>query len=52
MKFRNSWKSKNKQWSKFALRCRLGFVDVLTIEIDRPREFYMITILNLTIKNR
>jgi hypothetical protein len=52
MKVRNNWKVKNKQWDKFALRLRLGFFDILTIEIDISREFYMLTILNFTIKNR
>lgn len=52
MKFRNSWKVKNKQWDKFALRLRLGFFDILTIEVDVSREFYMLTLFNLTIKNR
>ena len=52
MKFRNSWKVKNKQWDKFALRLRLGFFDIITIEVDVSREFYMLTLFNLTIKNR
>jgi hypothetical protein len=52
MKFRNSWKAKNKLWDKFAIRLRLGAVDFLIIEADISREFYMITLLNFTIKNR
>jgi hypothetical protein len=52
MIFRNNWKVKNKQWDKFALRIRLGKIDVITIEVDISREFYMITILNLSLKNR
>lgn len=52
MIFRNNWRVKNKQWDKFAVRCRLGKIDFITIEIDISREFYMLTVLNFTIKNR
>jgi len=52
MKIRNSWRSRNKQRDKFAIRCRLGAIDLFTLEADISREFYMITILNFTIKNR
>jgi hypothetical protein len=52
MKVRNNWKVKNKQWDKFMIKLRLGFVDILTIEVDVSREFYMFTFLNLSIKNR
>jgi hypothetical protein len=52
MIFRNNWRVRNKQWDKFQLRIRLGKIDVITIEVDISREFYMITILNLSLKNR
>lgn len=52
MKFRNSWKSVNKQWDKVSIRLRLSSLDILTVEIDISREFYMLTVFNLTIKNR
>ena len=52
MILRNNWKVRNKQWDKFAVRLRLGKIDVFTIEVDISREFYMFTILNFTIKNR
>lgn len=52
MIFRNNWRVRNKQWDKFAVRLRLGKIDVCTIEVDISREFYMFTILNFTIKNR
>jgi len=51
MKFKNSW-SKNKLWDKFNVRIRLGAVDIFTIELDISREFYMLTVLNFSIKNR
>lgn len=52
MKVRNAWTIKHKQWDKVCVRLRLGAVDFLTIEIDIDRRFYMLTLLNFTIKNR
>lgn len=52
MKFRNNWKSSRRQWDKLSLRIRIGYFDIFTVEIDISREFYMLTILNVTIKNR
>ena len=52
MKFRNNWNTSRKQWDKFAIRFRLGIIDFLTLEIDISRDFYMLTILNFTFKNR
>ena len=52
MKFRNSWKSSTKQWDKIMIRLRLSSVDIFTLELDLSREFYLITILNFTLKNR
>jgi hypothetical protein len=52
MKFKNGWKTKNKLWDKFAIKLRLGAIDFLIIEVDISREFYMLTILNFTLKNR
>ena len=52
MKFRNSWKSCTKQWDKIMIRIRLSSLDFFTFEMDISRNFYLLTILNLTIKNR
>jgi hypothetical protein len=52
MKFRNNWTVSNKFWDRFAIRLKLGAVDFFTIEIDVTRDFYMLTVLNFTIKNR
>jgi hypothetical protein len=52
MKFRNGWDSYTKQWDKFAIKLRVSFIDVLSIEVDISRSFYLLTILNFTIKNR
>jgi hypothetical protein len=52
MKARNNWGVRSKQWDKFQVRLRLGKIDVFTIEVDISREFYMLTILNFSLKNR
>jgi hypothetical protein len=52
MKLRNNWKVKNKQWDKFQIRIRIGRIDFVSIDIDVSREFYMLTLLNFSIKNR
>ena len=52
MKAKHNWKSWNKQWDKVSIRLRISTVDFLSIEIDISREFYMLTILNFTLKNR
>ena len=52
MKFRNNWKSPNKQWDKLIIKLRISSIDLLSIEIDKTREFYCLTILNFTLKNR
>jgi hypothetical protein len=52
MKFRNNWRAKNKQWDKFMIKLRISYIDIFSIEIDISREFYMLTVLNLCIKNR
>ena len=52
MKFRNNWKSINKQWDKLSIRFRISSFDLFSIEIDINRDFYSITILNFTLKNR
>jgi hypothetical protein len=52
MKFRNSWKAATKQCDKLMIRLRISSLDVFALEIDLSRDFYLITILNLTLKNR
>jgi hypothetical protein len=52
MKFRNGWNTYTKQWDKFAIKLRFSFIDILSIEIDISRNFYLLTIFNLTIKSR
>ena len=52
MKFRNSWKSSVKQWDKIMIRIRVSSLDLFTFELDISRNFYLVTILNLTVKNR
>ena len=52
MKSRNNWKNWKKNLKQLRLSVRISSFDIVTIEIDIPREFYMITILNFTLKNR
>jgi len=52
MKFRNSWQSSAKQWDKLMIRIRVSSLDIFSFEIDISRNFYLLTILNFTIKNR
>lgn len=52
MKFRNNWKGSTRQWDKLMIRLRVSALDLFTLEIDFSRDFYLITVLNFTIKNR
>lgn len=52
MKIRNNWKTSKKQWDKLMIRLRISALDILSIEIDVTREFYLFTFLNFTLKNR
>jgi hypothetical protein len=52
MKLRNNWKTTNKQWDKIMIRFRISALDLINIEIDKSRNFYLITIFNITLKNR
>ena len=52
MKFRNNWGIPNKQWDKVQIKIRISKLDLLAIECDNSRNFYMIIILNFTFKNR
>jgi len=52
MKFRNNWNVPHKQWDKIQIRLRVGKIDFLTVEVDISREFYSLTLLNFTFKNR
>jgi hypothetical protein len=52
MKIRNNWGVKHKQWDKLHIRLRISKFDLLNIEVDISRNFYMLTLLNFTLKNR
>ena len=52
MKYRNSWKNTFKHWQTLMFRIRIFGIDFFSFEVDIPRNFYLLTILNLTIKNR
>jgi len=52
MKYRHNWKELRKQWDKLSIRVRISSVDIFSLELDYRREFYLLTVLNFTIKNR
>ncbi len=52
MKFRHNWKKRKLFWKSFTFKLRISIVDILSIEIDHERNFYGLTILNFTFKNR
>lgn len=52
MKYRNNWKNTFRHWQSLMLRFRLLGIDWFSLEIDIPRNFYLLTVLNFTIKNR
>jgi hypothetical protein len=52
MKLRNNWATSRKQWDKLMIRVRLSSIDVFNLEVDISRNFYLLTILNFTLKNR
>lgn len=52
MKFRNNWKIKHQSRGNFIFKFRIASIDILSIEVNRYKEFYLLTICNFTIKNR
>lgn len=53
MKYRNNWKNTFRYCqSPLMLRFRLLGIDWFSLEIDIVRNFYLLTVLNFTIKNR
>jgi len=52
MKYRNNWKNTFRYWQTLMLRLRFFGIDFFSLEIDIPRNFYLLTVLNFTIKNR
>lgn len=52
MKLRNGWKKDKPNYKTFILRLKISLIDILSIEIDNQRNFYELTVLNFTIKNR
>ena len=52
MKLRNNWINHKPHWKTITVRLRLSAVDFFSIEVDVIRNFYALTILNFTIKNR
>lgn len=51
MKFKNSWKSKSKQWDKLQINVRLGAVTVFNLDLDWSKRKFSLSILNFKISN-
>lgn len=51
MKLKNNWKY-YKNWTRFSFKLSLLSLDILAIEVDKNRNFYMFVLLNFVIKNR
>lgn len=50
MKLINSWNAFNKQWDKFELTLRIGFLTILDIKIDFSSRLYYIMLFNFGVK--
>lgn len=50
MKFRNHWLKE--VWGNFSLRITIGPIRLFAIDIDMYRNFYSITFINFTLRNR
>ena len=51
MLYRNHWKGKN-YWKKLNFSICILYLNIITIDINYSKKFYMITLLNFTFKNR
>jgi hypothetical protein len=52
MIIRNNWRHPKRQWDKLAIKFRVSSLDIFTVEFDISRNFYCLTILNVSLKNR
>jgi hypothetical protein len=52
MIIRNNWNHPRRQWDKLAIKLRISSLDIFSVEIDASRNFYCLTILNISFKNR
>jgi hypothetical protein len=52
MIIRNNWKHPLRQWDKLAIKLRISSLDIFSVEVDASRNFYCLTVLNISLKNR
>jgi hypothetical protein len=52
MIIRNNWKHFRRQWDKVAIKLRISSLDIFSLELDASRNFYCLTVLNISLKNR
>ena len=51
MKFKNSWKSKTKQWDKIQINIRVGAVTVFNLDVDWGNKKFSLSIMNFKLSN-
>jgi len=49
---RNNWNHPRRQWDKLAIKLRISSLDIFSVELDMSRNFYCLTVLNFSLKNR
>ena len=52
MKFKNSWRSKFKQWDKIQINVRIGAVTVFYLDADWSARRFSLALMNFKISNR
>ena len=51
MELINSWRSAEKQWSKFNIKVRLGRITLFDLYIDSIKKRFGLTVFNIGVKN-
>jgi hypothetical protein len=51
MKFKNSWKSKTKQWDKLEINVRVGAITIFNLGLDWSKRKFTLSIMNFKISN-
>lgn len=52
MIFKNSWRSKLKQWDKIQISVRLGIVTFFNLDLDWSEKKFSISVMNFKISNK
>lgn len=51
MKFKNSWRSRNKKWDKIQINVRLGAITVFNLDVDWSIKKFSLSVMNFKISN-